>query len=159
MQAAAALPQRRALQADLGDLHRLQEHCLKGRQRAQTVSAGESKGGASAEVGDHFRKEKKRSSSRRGSETRPLVLTLEMFPFQMFCFSSRDPAVRKLRSTYDRSLLSSRLRVLTFFFSPRTASSFHICACSNAHFDHFDHSCYSFLLFIQFLCTGLFVCL
>lgn len=41
MQAAATLPERCALQADLGHVHRLQEHCLKDRQRAQTVSAEE----------------------------------------------------------------------------------------------------------------------
>lgn len=44
VQAAAALPQRRALQADLRHVHRLQEHCLKDCQRAQTVSAEEQRG-------------------------------------------------------------------------------------------------------------------
>lgn len=44
VQAPAALPQRRALQTDLGHVHRLQEHCLKDCQRAQTVSAEEQRG-------------------------------------------------------------------------------------------------------------------
>lgn len=44
VQAAAPVTQRRPLQADLGYLHRLQEHCLKDRQRAETVSAEEQRG-------------------------------------------------------------------------------------------------------------------
>lgn len=44
VQAAATLPQRRALQADLRHIHRLQEHCVKDCQRAQTVSAEEQRG-------------------------------------------------------------------------------------------------------------------
>lgn len=90
---------------------------------------------------------------------RPMVLTLEMFLSRGL---ARVPEIRRFEScealrieVFSLPGWGSWVLFLFFSFFPRTASSFHICACSDVHLDHFDHSCYSFLLFIQFFYTDL----